>query len=92
MAQLLLGIDVNNVSPQEAIQKISPRPVLLVHSIVDRTIPFEHAQLIYEAGNKNHVKLWIVDEADHVAIYTNRRIEYIEQIVGFFNTALSIPD
>lgn len=48
---LSLAMD-NSYRPLDAVGKIAPVPLLLMHSKHDEIIPFKHAQLLYEAANE----------------------------------------
>lgn len=81
---LMTGIWPGNVSPLEALPKINPRPVLLVHGEyeVERT----HAREQVTAGGSN-VQLWIVPGAGHGEYREAGLQEYEERIVEFFDAA-----
>jgi dipeptidyl aminopeptidase/acylaminoacyl peptidase len=92
MAKLLRGIDVDAVSPMRINAKIGPRPILLTHGKVDKLIPVDHAYLLYEASDKAHTELWVVDGVGHTAIYGKMPKEYIERIANFFDGGLAISE
>lgn len=55
-------------SPLDAIARVSPIPVLIIHSAEDRIIPLHHAQDLFAAAQppKN---LWIVPSGEHIRIF-----------------------
>jgi uncharacterized protein len=64
-AKLILGVDINEVSPAKKI-KNSRVPVLLIHSTTDDVIPFSHAQILKEAlaGNPQ-AEFWFKPGLSH---------------------------
>lgn len=71
------------VSVQEAIAKISPRPILLIGGGSERNMLEHH----YGAADEPKT-LWIIPEADHINGLNVRPEEYEKRIVRFFNQAL----
>jgi len=56
--------DIHSVSPISMIDKISPRPLLVIHGTGDDLIPFEHAHRLYgQAGDPK--ELYIIPGAEH---------------------------
>jgi alpha-beta hydrolase superfamily lysophospholipase len=52
------------VSPERHIAGIAPRPLLLVHGSLDRTVPVEHAHRLYEKAGAPK-KLVVIEGAGH---------------------------
>jgi uncharacterized protein len=55
----------NQYKPLEAIGRISPVPVLIIHGLVDRVVPPHHAEALYAAAGEPK-ELWLVPGADHI--------------------------
>jgi fermentation-respiration switch protein FrsA (DUF1100 family) len=72
----------------EAMQRIFPRPVLLIHGQEDRLIAPENARLIAEASPGN-VTLWEVPEAGHVQSVFVAGDEYGRRVTDFLLKALT---
>jgi len=71
------------VSVQEAIARISPRPILLVGGGAEQHMLEHH----YDAASEPKT-LWIIPEAGHIHGLSVRPEEYEERIVRFFDQAL----
>lgn len=64
-AKLILGVDMNEVSPAKKI-KNSRVPVLLIHSTTDHVIPFSHALILKEALADNpQAEFWFKPGLSH---------------------------
>jgi fermentation-respiration switch protein FrsA (DUF1100 family) len=58
----LMDLDKHNIT--EAVSKISPRPLLIVHGTKDEVVPLWHAERLYEAAGEPKEKFFI-EGADH---------------------------
>ncbi|WP_347347166.1 alpha/beta hydrolase [Nigerium sp.] len=84
---LLYGYRYRDVRPVEAIARISPRPLLLIHGADDRIIPVAHARALFEAAGQPK-RLVIVPGVDHCGAYFVDRPGYIERVAEFLAEAL----
>jgi fermentation-respiration switch protein FrsA (DUF1100 family) len=80
-----LTID-DTFSPVNAIAKISPIPLLIIHSEQDGIIPVHHANHLFNAA-QNPKELWISSPGGHIEALTyegNRvkLLQYLEKILG----------
>lgn len=83
-SKILLGIDVDEVSPMNAIKNV-PIPILIIHSRADSQIPFEHAEWMKNALKDNpHAQFLFINDLGHGQI--NSTVQ--EKIKLFFETAL----
>ena len=64
LAELRTGTDLDDLRPAEVIDRISPRPLLLVHGSGDEVIPAAEAERNFEAA-KEPKKLVVVPGAGH---------------------------
>jgi pimeloyl-ACP methyl ester carboxylesterase len=88
LGEALLGVSCEQIAPMEAMQRIFPRPVLLIHGQQDRLIAPENARLIAEASPGN-VTLWEVPEAGHVQSVFVAGDEYGRRVTDFLLKALT---
>ncbi len=84
-SKLFLGIDINEVSPLNAIKEINT-PVLLIHAGKDSQIPVENSILLNE--NAKNAELWIIENADHGQNHAIKKDEYEKRILDFFEKSL----
>lgn len=87
LGERLIGTSLTCVSPVEAIGRISPRPVLIIHGTRDRLTDVQDAHLLYQASGDPKA-LWLVERAGHAQTRRIRPAEYDRRIVGFFRQYL----
>jgi fermentation-respiration switch protein FrsA (DUF1100 family) len=86
-ASLRLGIRGFGADPLSTIDRIAPRPLLLLYGDRDPYVPsIEIDQLIARAGTSAEV--WRVPEAGHRNLHELRSHEYSAKIVAFFERNL----
>ena len=67
----------NDFPTNREIKKIN-KPVVIIHSIEDKKIPFEFAQDIYENSNKETTEFWKI-KGRHVRGIMNYEKKYVEK-------------
>ncbi|MEM0382437.1 MAG: alpha/beta hydrolase [Nitrososphaerota archaeon] len=79
--------DVLSYNLVEAVSKISPRPLLIVHGGQDNVVPPSHADTLYKAAGEPREKI-IIEEGDHTFTglevelkAINRTAEWLEKIL-----------
>ena len=85
-AEFRLGCKASAVSPLQAIPKVAPRGVLIIHGIRDVIVPAEEARMLFEAAGEPK-GLWLVPEAEHAGAYYRQREEYPRRVAEFFKDA-----
>jgi fermentation-respiration switch protein FrsA (DUF1100 family) len=88
IGEAILGVRCDEIAPLEAMQKIYPRPVLLIHGQADRLIAPENSRLIADAS-PGKVTLWEVPGAAHVQSVYVMGDEYGRRVTEFLRDALS---
>ncbi len=83
-AQIFLGINPADISPEKAAQNLKI-PVLLIHSKKDQTISFENALRI-QKGLKSSPKaeFFFLEEGVHGGLPANLQAEYERRVIEFF--------
>ncbi|GAC1347406.1 MAG: hypothetical protein NVSMB27_12740 [Ktedonobacteraceae bacterium] len=69
------------------IDRLAPRPVLLIQGGKDSLVNPQYARLLYQAAGAPKV-LWIVPEADHCSAYFVDRPAYLTKVITFFDLHL----
>ncbi len=84
---IMSGMEPENMSPEDDITRIAPRPVMLIHGISDGTTPVGEVDKLYSAysGPANKITLWKVPEVKHVESDKVYPDEYFERIFGFLD-------
>jgi fermentation-respiration switch protein FrsA (DUF1100 family) len=85
----IVGADVTRARPLDAIARVSPRPILLIHSADDdnATTPVEGARKLLAAAGEPK-ELWIAPRGGHVGAINSFVDEYRARVVAFLRTAL----
>ena len=80
---LVIGVDVDAVSPYRAVEKFTDKRLLLVHTKEDEAIPYTESQRIYQAAPADTAELWLLDNGGHTEAYLHYPEEYEEKILAF---------
>lgn len=84
----MLGVPADAIAPVDAVRRIAPRPVLLIHGQEDELIAPENSRLIRDAAPET-VTLWEVDRARHVRSVYVASNAYARQVIEFLDASLS---
>jgi alpha-beta hydrolase superfamily lysophospholipase len=89
MGRLMFSLDFDN-SPEQAVARIEPRPILLIHGEEDTLTPVEHAERLRQAAPT--AELWLLPGCDHAeGVRLNNgepspmREAYLNKVKHFFN-------
>ncbi|HOA73346.1 MAG TPA: alpha/beta hydrolase [Phycisphaerae bacterium] len=77
----------NGHDPINAIGRIAPRPVLIIHGTADNIVPVEMAERLFHAAGEPR-DLWLVDGADHYAPLREHGDEGRARLLAFFEKAV----
>lgn len=80
---LMLGVDVDEVSPYQAVEKFGEKRLLLIHTKEDEAIPYTESQRIESAAPAESTELWLLDKGGHIEAYLNYKEEYEEKVLSF---------
>jgi pimeloyl-ACP methyl ester carboxylesterase len=86
---VLVGADVSKARPLDAISRIAPRPILLIHSADDDngTTPVDGARRLFAAAGQPK-QLWIAPHGGHIDAINTFPDEYRARVLAFFRDAL----
>ncbi|NMB34649.1 MAG: alpha/beta hydrolase [Clostridium sp.] len=90
--KVITGLDFSVADPWEVVGKLSPRPLLLIHSRDDTKTPIQNSRLIYESADTKNTILWEMSGVDHGECYLKDPDKYIQKIIEFLNPAKEIPN
>ena len=74
---------VHDADPLAAIQRISPRPVFVIHGIMDRHVPVSDGHALFAAAHQPK-QFWLLDAA-HTEGLTRLGVEYSDRLLAFFD-------
>jgi uncharacterized protein len=82
--------DFSTLTPLNAVGKIAPRPLYILHGAEDTTVPVEDASVLADAYRAagGTVEPWIVPDTDHIEAMFNEPDEYESRLLGFFGEHL----
>lgn len=84
LSRLLIG---NDLSAADAVARIAPVPLLLIHGTRDEVIPYSHAEeLLARAGQPK--SLWRVEGGDHTDALIHPDSPYRTKLLTFFENAM----
>jgi uncharacterized protein len=79
--------DIDEIDAKRWIGDISPRPILILHSISDIAISSESGALLFAAASEPK-ELWQVEGVDHAGFDTQLPEEFENKVVSFFDQFL----
>ena len=85
--ELYFQTRVDNVSPVLVIERISPKPVLIIAGDGDRMIPVDNGRKLF-AASKEPKELWIIPGAGHGGTLTAAGSQYEKRVGEFFDKNL----
>lgn len=86
-ARLLLGVDVKQAAPAEAVRQLTT-PLLLIHGDADSQIPVIHSREIAANADQSLTELWVVPGADHGFAHALEGARYETRVLQFFLRSL----
>jgi alpha-beta hydrolase superfamily lysophospholipase len=81
---------VSAVRPVDAIERIAPRPILLIHGSRDGIVPLSHLDELYAAAGEPKDR-WVVQGTTHAMARMDQPVEYVSRVATFFDKALTEP-
>ena len=85
VAKSLLGLDVDEIRPENAVGNLAPRPVLIIHGTADATVPVAHAYRLASACPG--ASLWTLPGVEHVGALATEPAEYLRRVEETFARA-----
>lgn len=89
-ARWLTRVDPRRLRPVEAIGRLAPRPILLIHGQEDEIVPARHAAMLFDAADEPK-ELWLVPGATHVGARMEDPDAYFRRVSTFLRDALAEP-
>lgn len=86
LAEIRLGLDIDQIDSTRTLAAMSPRPVLVIHSAGDNLFRPHHAQMLYAAAPEPK-KLLLVKGVGHINPIFGDEAAYKRQVLEFFNEA-----
>lgn len=87
-SNLEVGVKIRDIEPREAIGKLSPRPIFIIHGLNDGLIPPTQARANYQAAGPRK-ELWLVPRARHCECRAVNEPVYEKKVTAFLKTVPS---
>jgi dipeptidyl aminopeptidase/acylaminoacyl peptidase len=84
---LLTGYDLTSSQPVTQIAQISPRPILIIHSVADPYTPVSNADQLKSANPS--AEYWQTSAPQHAGSYNLNPQAYVNHVTDFFNRTLT---
>jgi fermentation-respiration switch protein FrsA (DUF1100 family) len=84
---LVIGFDLDRLSPVSVIDQIAPRPILLIYGSQEVSLSGAYKQ---KAAAGNNATLWVVEGAGHGTYLNVAPEEYEARLIGFFEEGLQV--
>jgi len=86
-ASMHVGADLSRFRPAELVEKLWPRPILVIHGVQDQIIDFAHGQRLFDRAFQPKQFLWL-ERGDHNSIINSD--DAADAVRRFFDTARAV--
>ncbi len=87
IVRLRTGIDPNQIRPMDAVARISPRPLLIIHCMQDEIVPPANSDRNFAAAGEPK-EFWRIPTGGHIKGHTVVREKYERRVGEFFEASL----
>lgn len=86
----LVDVHPDRVRPVEAVPRMAPTPLLLIHGTADTVIGPHHSRHLALVAERSGVavELWEAEGAGHVKAYATAREAYLQRVIAFIDAHL----
>lgn len=88
LASVHCGSDLTQFAPARDLDRLWPRPILVIHGMDDRVIPFERGQRLYQMSSQPRQRIW-VPRAGHNEVIDDEPTA--QRVREFFDNAKPVP-
>lgn len=76
-----LGLSIGSYRPIDVVERIAPRPILLIHGEQDYFIPLEHSERLARLAGEG-ARTWYLPGSGHVGGYYNYGEAYLDRVAA----------
>ncbi|MBB3067088.1 fermentation-respiration switch protein FrsA (DUF1100 family) [Paenibacillus baekrokdamisoli] len=81
-----LNIDLDSVSPMDAVKKMKDKPVMLIHGTGDQQISYKNSEVIWESlKNDPNAEAWYPNNTEHIDAINHYPTEYFQRVDRFMD-------
>lgn len=88
IASIHAGVNLGGFRPVDSVERIWPRPVMVIHGTRDEIIPFAHGLRLYDAAGPGRQRLWL--EGGHNSVIDDGQTA--RGLAEFFRRAEPVPE
>ncbi|OAB32457.1 hypothetical protein PMSD_15815 [Paenibacillus macquariensis subsp. defensor] len=81
-----LNIDLDSVSPMDAVKKMKDKPVMLIHGTGDQQISYKNSEAIWESLKDDpNAEAWYPHNTEHIDAINHYPTEYFQRVDRFMD-------
>jgi pimeloyl-ACP methyl ester carboxylesterase len=88
VGRVQVGVDPAEIAPVKVIDRIAPRPILIIHGEEDELFHVSNAKMLADAAG-DPKELWIGPEHGHTSMIGADLDGYAARVLAFFGAALA---
>jgi fermentation-respiration switch protein FrsA (DUF1100 family) len=86
MANWAFKVDLDSISPLDAVKKMKDKPVMLIHGTGDQQISYKNTEIIYESLKDNpKAEVWYPQNTEHIDAINHYPTEYFKRVDRFLD-------
>ncbi|ANY66066.1 hypothetical protein BBD42_06035 [Paenibacillus sp. BIHB 4019] len=89
MANWAFNVDLDSISPMDAVKKMQSKPVMLIHGTGDQQISYKNTEVIFESLKVNpSAEVWYPQNTEHIDAINHYPTEYFQRVDRFMDEHL----
>ncbi|NOU76781.1 alpha/beta fold hydrolase [Paenibacillus sp. LMG 31458] len=86
MANWVFKVDLDSISPMDAVKKMQDKPVLLIHGTGDQQISYKNTEAIFESLKDDpYAEAWYPHNTEHIDAINHYPTEYFQRVDRFMD-------
>ncbi|MET3208970.1 UNVERIFIED_CONTAM: fermentation-respiration switch protein FrsA (DUF1100 family) [Paenibacillus sp. PvR008] len=86
VANWVFKIDLDSISPMDAVKKMKDKPVMLIHGTGDQQISYKNTEVIYESLKDDpNAEVWYPQNTEHIDAINHYPTEYFKRVDRFLD-------
>ncbi|WP_314587682.1 alpha/beta hydrolase [Paenibacillus terrigena] len=82
----VLKVDLDSVSPMDAVKKMKDKPVMLIHGTGDQQISYKNTEAIWESLKDDpYAEVWYPHNTEHIDAINHYPTEYFQKVDRFMD-------
>ncbi|WGV57406.1 alpha/beta hydrolase [Brevibacillus brevis] len=85
----IFKVDLDSVSPMDAVKRIQNKPIMLIHGTGDPQIHYKNTEMIFDSLNGNpYAEVWYPANTEHIDAINHYPTEYFQRVDRFLDQYL----